>query len=363
MRKKTRKFIRTTKQFIEKAKKVHGNKYDYSLVNFKKLSDYVEIICPIHGVFKQKASYHLQGHGCKLCVKTGFKDHKKAILYYVAIDDGKYYKIGVTNRRVEERFLKEEFERMEIIKTWHYDKGLDAYKKEQEILEKYKEHRYFNSSLITAGNTEVFNKDVLELDTKAYKGYRVFGKIYNLLEELEPTIDKDFIIIGSHLFNFVEKPYYTICMQNFNKYMKKFQPEIRKKIEPTIDWLIKNNLIEIKLNRLILTDNMKSIINDSPFFPYIRKLEKVIITLPKRAIIKGEYTDYKRWIDKEIAIEVAFNIGSTEIPIEINYIDYYDEINDYFETEYYSEGIIDIEKEFNISMKDLLEFYKTHLMK
>ena len=38
-------------QFIEGARKVHGNKYDYSRVQYKNNKEKIEIICPIHGSF------------------------------------------------------------------------------------------------------------------------------------------------------------------------------------------------------------------------------------------------------------------------------------------------------------------------
>jgi len=42
----------TTEEFISKAKKVHGDKYDYSLVEYVNNKTRVTIICPIHGEFK-----------------------------------------------------------------------------------------------------------------------------------------------------------------------------------------------------------------------------------------------------------------------------------------------------------------------
>jgi hypothetical protein len=57
----------TTDKFIEKAKKIHGDKYDYSKVEYKSANQNVCIICPLHGEFKQKAILHLIGHGCPKC--------------------------------------------------------------------------------------------------------------------------------------------------------------------------------------------------------------------------------------------------------------------------------------------------------
>jgi len=56
-----------TEQFIERAKKVHGDKYDYSKVEYKNNHTKVCIICPIHGEFWMTPNNHLQGHGCKPC--------------------------------------------------------------------------------------------------------------------------------------------------------------------------------------------------------------------------------------------------------------------------------------------------------
>lgn len=55
-------------QWIEKARKVHEDFYDYSLVNYKGSWKPVEIICPEHGVFSQKAACHTtMWHGCPKC--------------------------------------------------------------------------------------------------------------------------------------------------------------------------------------------------------------------------------------------------------------------------------------------------------
>lgn len=60
-------FSLTTEQFIEKAKKAHGDKYDYSKVEYVNSSTKVCIICPEHGEFWQTPSKHLVKHGCLAC--------------------------------------------------------------------------------------------------------------------------------------------------------------------------------------------------------------------------------------------------------------------------------------------------------
>ena len=64
---RSRKMIFTTERFIEKARKIHGDKYDYSKVEYKHNKKNVCIICPIHGEFWQTPHEHLKGCGCPKC--------------------------------------------------------------------------------------------------------------------------------------------------------------------------------------------------------------------------------------------------------------------------------------------------------
>ena len=53
--------------FIKKAKEIHGDKYDYSKVEYIKANEKVVIICKEHGEFQQTPNSHLYGAGCKKC--------------------------------------------------------------------------------------------------------------------------------------------------------------------------------------------------------------------------------------------------------------------------------------------------------
>lgn len=58
---------RSSEQFIALAQKAHGQKYDYSLVEYKGSKDKVSIICPEHGEFRQVPATHTRGTGCSRC--------------------------------------------------------------------------------------------------------------------------------------------------------------------------------------------------------------------------------------------------------------------------------------------------------
>jgi len=64
----------TTQEFIDRAKKVHENKYDYSLVDYKDNRTPIKIICEIHKIFEQKPNTHLAGCGCPKCGKCSTTD-------------------------------------------------------------------------------------------------------------------------------------------------------------------------------------------------------------------------------------------------------------------------------------------------
>ena len=58
-----------TEKFIEKAKQIHGDKYDYSKIIYTKAINKVIIICKKHGEFFQQSNLHLHGSGCVNCYR------------------------------------------------------------------------------------------------------------------------------------------------------------------------------------------------------------------------------------------------------------------------------------------------------
>lgn len=59
--------LKTTKDFIEKARLVHGDKYKYDKVHYKGNRFKVVISCSVHGDFLQTPDNHLSGKGCLTC--------------------------------------------------------------------------------------------------------------------------------------------------------------------------------------------------------------------------------------------------------------------------------------------------------
>ena len=73
-----------TETFIERAKKVHGDLYDYSRVNYERSTKKVEIICPVHGSFFQRPENHInQKQHCPQCANGRKGKHSKFSLEWM----------------------------------------------------------------------------------------------------------------------------------------------------------------------------------------------------------------------------------------------------------------------------------------
>ena len=79
----------TKEEWIEKARAVHGDKYDYSKVIYTNSKDYVTIICPVHGEFQQKAGNHLK-YGCAKCAGNKHITKEEFIEISTKIHNGKF---------------------------------------------------------------------------------------------------------------------------------------------------------------------------------------------------------------------------------------------------------------------------------
>lgn len=91
---------------LERFKKIHHNKYDYSLVKYNGMDCKIQIICPKHGIFNQLPSNHISGKGCNKC---GFNSSKPEQIWldqmliqkenrnYSIKIDGKLFKVDGIN--------------------------------------------------------------------------------------------------------------------------------------------------------------------------------------------------------------------------------------------------------------------------
>lgn len=157
----------TTTSFIEAGKLIHGsdisyNKTVYGINNMDKIivtctkCNTDSLVIPSNFLMGAKPSCNCEKH-------YGFQDHKPGILYYLEINNGEAYKIGITNKSVEDRFHNYDLKKIKVIQTWTFLKGLDARSFETSILNKFKKYKYKGPDLLNSGNSELFSVDILSL--------------------------------------------------------------------------------------------------------------------------------------------------------------------------------------------------------
>ena len=108
----------TNEEIVSRFKKKHGDRYDYSLVNYKnKAHEPLKIVCKDHGVFPQSYANHNSGQGCPVCAKefsprlrSGFiksgeyKNYASLYLINCFNHEENFYKIGITTKELKRRF-------------------------------------------------------------------------------------------------------------------------------------------------------------------------------------------------------------------------------------------------------------------
>lgn len=81
----------TTEEFIKKAILVHGDKYNYSKVEYKNNFTKSCITCPKHGEFWQTPDKHLNGQGCPKCKESKLEQNIRVVLDNMNIEYNKEY--------------------------------------------------------------------------------------------------------------------------------------------------------------------------------------------------------------------------------------------------------------------------------
>ena len=93
---------KTLDKFIEDARKMHGDKYDYSLVNYVMAHTKVCIICPSNHKFWQPPNQHIHGAGCPYCFNTISKKENIFLDNYLKLpNDLDHRQVKIGKKRVD----------------------------------------------------------------------------------------------------------------------------------------------------------------------------------------------------------------------------------------------------------------------
>lgn len=159
-----------TEEFVQKAKDVHGEKYDYSKTTYVTSRKYVNILCKKHGVFEQNAAQHLHGHGCPICGQQSHwkrsnyikKANGRICTFYIIKcfnENEEFYKIGITVTELKRRYsdIKRMPYNYEIVSEVFGEAGY-IWDLELEQKRKLKEFNYQPNIKFAGSKTECFTQ-------------------------------------------------------------------------------------------------------------------------------------------------------------------------------------------------------------
>jgi hypothetical protein len=155
----------SNQDFIKKAFEIHSEKYDYSLIKYISSKIKIDIVCKLHGIFKQAPDKHLSGNGCPKCgnitiskkaaknptgwsnlnwVKAAEKsknfDSFKVYIIKCWNENEEFYKIGRTFLNLNQRFknFKYNFKSVSIFDG----NALDMFNLESKLKKENRKHSY-----------------------------------------------------------------------------------------------------------------------------------------------------------------------------------------------------------------------------
>ena len=184
----------TTKEFIEKSIKIHGDKYDYTQTIYTKNTDYLNIVCEKHGIFSQMAQTHLHGSGCQKCslintkpeidLNNWFND----LNIHIITNDRKILKGKELDVYIPSHNLAIEFDGL----YWHSEKYVDSNYHLNKTLECEKQ----GIQLIHIFEDEwLYKKDIVKSRIKNILGLtenKIYGR-KTLIKEISSKESKEFL--------------------------------------------------------------------------------------------------------------------------------------------------------------------------
>lgn len=161
----------TTNEFVKKAKLIHGDKYDYSLVDYINAKTKVTIICSIHGDFKITPNNHTDSNqGCKQCghMYSTLKKNdwiakakgRQGVFYIIKCynDTEEFYKFGITSTTTKKRYSHKEHMpyKFEILKEIVSNDLAYIWDLEKRFKRLKSKHRYVPLLKFNGSSTECF---------------------------------------------------------------------------------------------------------------------------------------------------------------------------------------------------------------
>lgn len=163
----------TTEEFINKAKKIHGEKYDYSKVEYIDYDTPITVICSKHGEFLQTPDSHLQGRGCQSC-SIRHSSYEEDILNFINNNTNTSIEINThkiippleldiylpeKNIGIEFNGIRWHTEEFGKDKNYHLNKLIECKKKGIKLIQIFEDEMYLHRDIVMSKLSHLLNLD------------------------------------------------------------------------------------------------------------------------------------------------------------------------------------------------------------
>jgi len=162
----------TNEIFIKRAKEIHGNKFDYSLVKYDGFENKVIIICNKHGKFEQSPHNHLSGYGCRKCRAS----HNEEQIANILLKHNINFEREIT------------FNNLKSISNLYYDFYLPKHK----IFIEYDGIQHYKSVDFFGGENALSNTkkcDRIKINYAINNGYKLIKIPYSILGTVKEALE------------------------------------------------------------------------------------------------------------------------------------------------------------------------------
>jgi len=166
-----------SKTILQRYKKIHGDRYDYSKHVYTKRGDLSTIICKKHGEFEMAPAGHLSGYGCNKCYQENRRSWTAESWKSMAVDavsfdsfkvyilecwnkKERFFKIGMTFRRISDRFVGKTLPyNYRVVKIIENEDAKYIHKLEKDLHKLNKSSRY-KPKINFGGSTECYSEPI-----------------------------------------------------------------------------------------------------------------------------------------------------------------------------------------------------------
>lgn len=234
--------VPTTKEFIKRAKEIHGSRYDYSKVDYKGNKTKITITCPVHGNFEQQPANHLHGQGCPTC-NVGFSSDSKLSL--LSDSDVEQLSVHQLIELIGQNLLPADFKVLTKSASGSKDRKDDINKLRESIGSGVEEND-------TAEEEQVLQEEQLEFeDAQTIAAEDQSENLLNILPDLVTkelkTYDKYFVSSGEKGAYLLKESVNKIwnCVLSSESYLETVR-EMRESSGPWLTYVLDTFMMEYK---------------------------------------------------------------------------------------------------------------------